>query len=241
MVFLGLIATTFALLSLFVEFKLSRSAAFVGWVFYFPVLLNVLVPMFIMFFSVLGVFYTPWLVLTELPLSNKLINGIIRLPNQNAYPILEGLGYVLIAVGLAVYSFSLYQLLSYARKGRTLFIKGLYGVTRHPQYLGIFLWALGFAVSGWRLINYIMWLTLCYAYVFLAEYEEVELEKTFGQEYLQYKSKVSFIIPYLRVNTKPLAEIASKRKARLQVYTVLYILLLISFYYIIDPYVVMYR
>lgn len=241
MVFLGLIATTFALLSLFVEFKLSRSAAFVGWVLYFPVLFNVLVPMFIMFFSVIGIFYTPWLMLTELAFSNRLINGVIRLPNQSAYLILEGLGYVLIAVGLAVYSLSLYQLLSYVRKGQTLFIKGLYSVTRHPQYLGIFLWTLGFAISGWRLINYAMWLTLCYVYMFLAEYEEAELEKTFGQEYLQYKSKVSFIIPYLKLKSKHMAKIWSERRVRLLVYTVLYILLLISFYYIIDPYIVMYR
>ena len=241
LVCLGLIATALALLSLFLEFKLSRSAAFIGWVLYFPVLFNTLVPMFILFFSVIGVFYTPWLLLTELAFANRLINGVIRLPNDNADMIIEGLGYILIVAGLAIYSLSLYQLLSHNRKERTLLTRGLYSVARHPQYLGIFLWTLGFAISGWRLINYLMWLTLCYSYVFLAEYEEVELEKTFGQEYIQYKSKVPFIIPCLKLNVKLSSRIVSGRKTRLLAYTILYILLLLACYYTLDPYVVMYR
>ncbi|MFB0504734.1 MAG: isoprenylcysteine carboxylmethyltransferase family protein [Candidatus Bathyarchaeia archaeon] len=241
LVCLGLIATALALFSLFLEFRLSRSAAFVGWVLYFPVLFNTLVPMFILFFSVIGVFYTPWLLLTDLAFANRLISGIIRLPNDNATTIIEGLGYIFIIVGLAIYSLSLYQLLSHARKGRTLLTRGLYSVARHPQYLGIFLWTLGFAISGWRLINYLMWLTLCYSYMFLAEYEEAELEKTFGQKYIQYKSKVSFIIPCLKLDAKLFSRIVSERKIRLLAYTIVYVSLLVACYHIIDPYVVMYR
>jgi protein-S-isoprenylcysteine O-methyltransferase Ste14 len=240
LVSLGLIATTSALLSLFLEFKLSRSAAFIGWVLYFPVLFNTLVPMFILFFSVLGVVYAPWLVFTELAFANRLINGIIRLPDENVALVVEGLGYVAIVVGIAIYSLSLYQLLAHARKERALLTRGLYSVTRHPQYLGLFLWTMGFAVSGWRLINYLMWLTLCYAYLFLAEYEEMELEKTFGKAYVQYKSRVSFIIPYLKLD-RILSKTASGRKTRLLTFTVFYVLLLIFCYYIIDPYIVLYR
>jgi protein-S-isoprenylcysteine O-methyltransferase Ste14 len=197
--------------------------------------------MFILFFSLVGVFYTPWLALTGLDFANRLINGIIRLPDENAYLIINGLGHTFIIVGLVVYSLSLYQLLSQSRKGRVLLTKGLYGVSRHPQYLGIFLWTLGFAISGWRLINYLMWLTLCYSYLFLAEYEEIELEKKFGQEYIHYKNKVSFMIPCLRLNNKLFSNIVRKRKIRLLAYTLLYVFLLTSCYYILDPHVVMYR
>ncbi|MBS7612272.1 isoprenylcysteine carboxylmethyltransferase family protein [Candidatus Bathyarchaeota archaeon] len=241
LVFLGLIATASALFPLFLEFKLSKSVAFIGWVFYFPVFFNTLIPMFILFFSVIGVFYTPWLMLVELDFANRIINGIIRLPDEDMHLTIDMLGYILIAVGLIVYSLSLYQLLSHAKRGRTLLTKGLYGITRHPQYFGIFLWALGFSVSGWRLINYLMWLTLCYSYLLLAEYEEFELEKFFGQEYLQYRDRVPFIIPLLKLKMKSFSRATSSRKMRLLVYTLIYILSLVACYYILDPFIVMYR
>jgi protein-S-isoprenylcysteine O-methyltransferase Ste14 len=241
LVCLGLIATASALFSLFLEFKLSKSVAFIGWVFYFPVLFNTLMPMFILFFSVIGVFYTPWLMLMELDLANRMVNGIIRLPDGNIHLIIDVLGYVLIAVGLLFYSLSLYQLLSHTRRRRELLTKGLYGVIRHPQYFGILLWTFGFAVSGWRLINYLVWLTLGYSYLLLAEYEEVELEKTFGQDYLHYKSRVPFIIPYPKLKTRCCSRIASNRKLRILVYTSVYILSLIICYYILDPLIVVYR
>lgn len=241
LVYLGLAATASALFSVFIEFRLSSSAAFIGWVLYFPVLFNILIPMFILFFSVIGVFYTPWLTFTQFDFANVLINGIIRFPNENFHTVIDVLGYILVAVGLVIYSLSLYQLMAHARKGRTLLTRGLYGVTRHPQYLGIFLWTFGFAMLGWRLINYLMWLTLCYSYMLLAECEDAELEKTFGQEYLQYKGKVPFIIPYLRLKRAIPQRIASKLETRVLVYTLIYALLLIVFYYVLNPYVVMYR
>ncbi len=238
---LGLTATALALLFLFLDFKLSRSAAFIGWVFYFPVLFNILIPMFIMFFSVIGVFYTPWLVFTDLESANRIINGHIRLQNEYLYMSIETLGYILIVGGLAVYILSLYQLLSHAKKGHKLLTKGFYGLIRHPQYLGIFLWTLGFAICGWRLINYLMWLTLCYSYMLLAEFEEAEMEKKFGKEYEDYKSNVPLITPFLKLNFKPISNIASNRKARLLAYTAVYLLLLTAFYFIVDPYIVIYR
>lgn len=241
LVWLGVIATLSALFSLFLEFKLSRSVTFIGWVLYFPVLFNILMPMFIVFFSVVGVFYTPWLALTEFEFANRLINGVIRFPSENVQPTMDMMGYVFIAAGLVIYCVSLFQLLSHARKGRTLLSKGLYSVSRHPQYFGIMLWTLGFAISGWRLINYLMWLTLCCSYLFLAEFEESELEKVFGQEYLEYKSNVPFIVPYLKLKMKLFSTMATKRKTRIFTYTLLYVLSLIACYCILDPYVVIYR
>lgn len=238
LVYLGLIATFSALLTLFLEFKISKSIAFIGWVFYFPVLFNILIPMFIVFFSIIGVFYTPWLILTEFDFVNRMVNGIIRLQDENLRLTVEFLGYMLITVGLLIYSLSLYQLLSHTRRRKILLTKGLYGIVRHPQYFGIILWTLGFAVSGWRLINYFMWLTLCYSYLLLAEYEEVELEKTFGREYLQYESRVPFIIPCLKFK---FFKTPSNRRMRVLLYTIAYVFSLIACYYIIDPFIVVYR
>ncbi|MEM2129920.1 MAG: methyltransferase [Candidatus Bathyarchaeia archaeon] len=241
LVYLGLIATAFALVSLFLEFKLSSSAAFVGWIFYFPVLFNTLVPMFILFFSIIGVFYTPWLVFTDWPLANSLINGVIRFQSETLHTFVDGLGYTFIFFGLIIYSVGLFQLLSHAREERTIMTNRLYSISRHPQYLGIFMWTLGFAMIGWRLINYLMWLTLCYSYTLLAEFEESELEKKFGQNYVEYKTKVPFMLPCLKVNTRLVSNMLSNRKIRFLAYTILYVLLLFVFYFIFEPYVVLYR
>jgi protein-S-isoprenylcysteine O-methyltransferase Ste14 len=242
LVVLGLIATIAALISLFMELKLSSPITFIGWVFYLPVLFNVLIPMFVLFFSLVGIFYTPWLVFVDLPLFNKLINGVIHFSDYSMHTMMDYAGYILVTTGLLIYTISLYQMLSHTSRERSLLTKGLYAAVRHPQYLGIYIWTLGFAILGWRLINYFMWLTLCYSYILLAEHEEVELTRTWGQEYVQYKDKVPFIIPYpLSIILKPFSILGTRLKLRLLIYTVAYAVLLLTFYYAIEPYVVMFR
>jgi protein-S-isoprenylcysteine O-methyltransferase Ste14 len=241
LVFLGIVATLSALVPLFLEFKFSSSAVLISWVLYFPVLFNVLVPMFIPFFSVIGIFYTPWLPFTDLDYTGRLIHGTIRLPDETLQRAIGLLGYIVIAVGLIIYSISLYQLLTHVGKARTLMTRGFYGFSRHPQYFGIILWTLGFAITGKRLINYLMWLTLSYSYVLLAEHEESKLEKTYGHEYTAYKSRVPFLIPTPKINLKPFSKLAANRKARILFYTLLYVLLTLAFYFLLNPYVVMTR
>jgi len=242
LVVLGLVATIAALISLFMELKLSSPIAFIGWVFYLPVLFNVLIPMFVLFFSLVGIFYTPWLVFVDMPLFNELINGVIRFSDYSIHTTMDYVGYILVTTGLLIYIISLYQMLSHTARKRSVLTKGLYAAIRHPQYLGIYVWTLGFAILGWRLINYIMWLTLCYSYILLAEHEEVELTKKLGQEYVQYQDKVPFIIPYpLSTILKPFGILRTRLKLRLLIYTALYAVLLLTLYYTIEPYVVMFR
>lgn len=239
LVFLGVAATILTLIPLFLEFSLSKTTAFIGWILYFPVLFNTLIPMFILFFSIIGIFYTPWLIFTDFPVANRLINGVIRLENEKVHLVLDYAGYALILLGLAIYLLSLYQLLKHRGRGEGLLTAGLYKIVRHPQYLGIFLWTLGFAVIGWRLINYMMWLTLCYGYTLLAIYEENGLEKVFDQEYTRYKNRTPIIIPYLKI--KSASKLISNSAAKILLTTIIYIILLLALYYFIDPYVIMYR
>lgn len=107
---------------------------------------------------------------------------------------LGGFGFWLIFIGLGVFIMALIQLLR--GKGRLL-TSGLYSVIRHPQYLGIILATLGltFFEVEVKLMSLITWIMLVFAYVWLARREEASLQEKYGEEFLAYKRRVSFILP----------------------------------------------
>ncbi len=76
---------------------------------------------------------------------------------------------------------------------------GVYGVVRHPQYLGIIIGMTAFLVQWPTIITIAMWPILTYSYYRQAKKEEEEMEGKFGQEYLKYKRKVPMLIPRLCV------------------------------------------
>jgi protein-S-isoprenylcysteine O-methyltransferase Ste14 len=237
----GVIATSIAIIPLFLEIKLTSPITFIGWTLYLPVLFNVLVPMFIRFFSIIGIFYTPWLALTSLPMINVLINGIIVSDITGIKNIVSYLGYLLIGVGLTVYIIGLYQLLSHTSKEHSLLKRRLYARVRHPQYLGIMIWTLGFAILGWRLMNYLAWVVLCYSYMLLLENEETDLTKLYGSEYSGYCKRVPSVVPYpISLIFRPLGLIAN-RKIRILSYTIFFIVLFVLIYFILMPNVMLLR
>jgi protein-S-isoprenylcysteine O-methyltransferase Ste14 len=68
---------------------------------------------------------------------------------------------------------------------------GPFRISRHPMYLGIFLVLLGVAVSHGTIITFI------FPIIFVAimeklfiTFEETNLERVFGEKYLDYKRKV---------------------------------------------------
>ena len=76
---------------------------------------------------------------------------------------------------------------------------GIYSKVRHPQYLGGLLAHIGisFFLSAWySLISFPFMVLLIYL---ISWKEEVELIKEFGDDYKNYKEKVSMIIPNPRI------------------------------------------
>jgi len=107
-------------------------------------------------------------------------------------------GLVLVMLGVGVFVVSCLQLFRRWRKGLVTY--GLYSVVRHPQYLGIIIGTLGFSLMNLRPASLIMWITLVFGYVLLADSEEQELERKYGEAFHSYKQKVPFMLPILPPN-----------------------------------------
>ena len=78
-----------------------------------------------------------------------------------------------------------------------LITTGLYAYVRNPMFLGGFLFLLGLGVLlGSLSLTFIFTPGLIVLYVFYVKaVEEKEMEKKFGQEYLEYKKRVPMFIP----------------------------------------------
>lgn len=79
---------------------------------------------------------------------------------------------------------------------------GVYGVVRHPQYLGIIIGTAAFLIQWPTIITVAMWPILTYAYYRQALKEEREMEEKFGEQYLQYRQRVPMLIPRLKSKLK---------------------------------------
>jgi protein-S-isoprenylcysteine O-methyltransferase Ste14 len=81
--------------------------------------------------------------------------------------------------------------------GHRLVTTGLYGVIRHPSYLGLFVLTLGWGLafrSGVGVIIAVLMLVVLLARI---EAEERLLSETFGAEYDAYRSRTWRLVPYV--------------------------------------------
>ncbi|MFQ5867329.1 MAG: methyltransferase family protein [bacterium] len=90
-----------------------------------------------------------------------------------------------------------------AMRENQLVTDGLYKYIRHPQYSGLILITTGMLIQWPTILTILMWPILLLAYWHLAKVEEREMEKRFGQQYLNYKRETGMFFPKHR----PKAEI----------------------------------
>jgi uncharacterized membrane protein len=102
----------------------------------------------------------------------------------------------LIAFGIGITVVGLVQIVIAAKK-KYLTTSGLYASMRHPQHLGIIMWALGFALWGSYYLDFLFWFTLVYVLVLLAWHEEGNLKKCYGNTYHAYQKDTTFMVPFL--------------------------------------------
>jgi protein-S-isoprenylcysteine O-methyltransferase Ste14 len=75
---------------------------------------------------------------------------------------------------------------------------GVYSWARHPMYLGILLLCLGFFFISPSLLSFGVWLAFFILYDKMATYEEKDLIRILGEEYVAYQKQVPKWIPHVR-------------------------------------------
>jgi len=76
--------------------------------------------------------------------------------------------------------------------------KGVFGIVRHPIYLGSILFYLGLLALNFSIIAGIIWVVIIIFYYFIAQHEEKLLVMKFGKEYEEYMREVPMLIPLIK-------------------------------------------
>jgi protein-S-isoprenylcysteine O-methyltransferase Ste14 len=75
---------------------------------------------------------------------------------------------------------------------------GVYSWVRHPMYFGILLVCLGFFFVSPSLLSLGVWLAFLILYDKMATYEEKDLIRVLGEEYIAYQKRVAKWFPRIR-------------------------------------------
>lgn len=114
--------------------------------------------------------------------------------------VLNVTGSVLILIGVAIRVLAMVQIPNtYRIKG--LVTTGIYAKTRNPIYLALMIIIVGIAVYSTAVLA-LAWACACIVVLYwVAAKEEVDLERVFGESYLQYKKTVPMFLPQFKTMT----------------------------------------
>ena len=120
-------------------------------------------------------------------------------------------GFYVIIFGLILYIYSLIYQLSHRGQLNT---RGPYKYMRHPQYLAFIIMTLGMTIVAFQTspifeisvpyenrftILFFIWIVEVIAYILLGKIEEIALKAKYGDKFLEYRNRVAFIIPFLKI------------------------------------------
>jgi protein-S-isoprenylcysteine O-methyltransferase Ste14 len=75
---------------------------------------------------------------------------------------------------------------------------GVFARVRHPMYFGILLFYLGFIFLSLSLASLVIWIAFFVFYDRMAAYEEQDLIRAIGDEYVEYQKRVPKWLPRIR-------------------------------------------
>jgi len=155
-------------------------------------------------FGIYVIMLLPWSPLLWFPETSWLIYDKIYTPLYSKW-MFKLAGDILVMIGIVIFLVACLQLLVKRKQG--VVTNGLYSFVRHPQLLGIMLATFGWTLQAMRPIAVIAWITLVYGYLLMAYSEESYLKKRCQDDYLSYKQRVPFILPFLSPNISKLSPI----------------------------------
>lgn len=185
------------------------------------------------------------------------INSVITWIARLVMPELSGdfsvpVSFAFMVVGLAIFFLGVMTWVSDKLGHRALSTRGVYRLSRHPQYLGFIIWSYGLlslasVVEGGRGWSPpapgLPWLVAVSIVLGVALIEEIELRRRLGVEYLRYAEQTPFImlVPKVLSNviTYPVRILIGKEmpESRAEVAVVMFFYLLIA---VITSYIVSY-
>lgn len=136
-----------------------------------------------------------------LPLFIYLLAPVVSIPrlgNQylemvGHWPVTIGMGLVVVGMVVVVWGWvTLY------RSGSHLATGGLYRYVRHPQYVGLILFIVGWLLHWPTVLTLLLFPALIIAYVRAAQAEERQMYSEVGDDYARYVQTTGFLLPRLR-------------------------------------------
>ena len=100
-------------------------------------------------------------------------------------------GSIVTTVGLALIVLGWYGIY---RNKDWLVTTGLYGLSRHPQYVGILMVTFGWIIHWPTILTLLMWPILVVSYVRLAREEEREIKEKFPEEFERYRKNTPMFL-----------------------------------------------
>jgi protein-S-isoprenylcysteine O-methyltransferase Ste14 len=79
-----------------------------------------------------------------------------------------------------------------------IFTEGVFGLVRHPVYLGSIVFYLGLLISTLSIFAAIAWVIIIIFYQFIAKYEESLLLRKYDEDYKVYMQAVPMWIPWIK-------------------------------------------
>ena len=84
------------------------------------------------------------------------------------------------------------------RKDLKVIRSGVFGIVRHPIYLGSILTFLSFTILSLSIVALIIWFVIIIFYYYLCRYEEKLLIGKLGEKYCDYMKDVPMFIPRIK-------------------------------------------
>ncbi|MBN1133267.1 MAG: isoprenylcysteine carboxylmethyltransferase family protein [Bacteroidales bacterium] len=79
---------------------------------------------------------------------------------------------------------------------------GVFGIVRHPLYLGVILFYLAAVILSLSIISFALWILIVVFYYLISNYEEKLLNEAFGEKYRDYKESTGMFFPKICSRSK---------------------------------------